>query len=112
MYLYLFWGVGFDNGTKLDVYGDLPEDRLTFSVGFHHINANGFDDGWTHHEIIVTPSLTHGFNLRITGRDKNNIKVHIAEVFNGDLNEIVDPEDERKMIEKYRPFAHDEGVRP
>lgn len=73
-------GSGFDNGSKLDAELSKP-DRLVFETAFHHMNSNGFYDGWTHHSVIVTPSLVFGFELRITGRNRDDIKAHIAECF-------------------------------
>lgn len=79
-------GSGFDNGTKLDQTSK-PE-RLVFNVSFHHMNDVGMYDGWTHHQIIVTPSLVSGIELRITGRDRRDIKEYIAEVFYSALSAV------------------------
>ena len=46
---------------------------------FHHMNDGGFYDGWTEHSVVVTPSLVYGFDTRITGRDRNDIKNYIGE---------------------------------
>lgn len=77
---YLPSGSGFDSGTTLDLDVSKP-DRLVFRTAFHHMNEGGYYDGWTDHNVIVTPSLAFGFNLRITGRDRNEIKDYIAETF-------------------------------
>jgi hypothetical protein len=79
-------GSGFDCGTKLD-FDNSTGDKLVFLTSFHHMNDSGMYDGWTEHSIIVTPSLIHGFNLKITGRDRNDIKEYIAETFGIALNE-------------------------
>lgn len=73
-------GSGFNNGTGIAVHMSDP-NRLVFFTSFHHMNDCGFYDGWTEHKVIVTPDLSHGFNLRITGRDRNEIKDYIHEVF-------------------------------
>lgn len=81
-------GSGFDKGTTLDL--DLSTgEKLVFTTAFHHMNDGGFYDGWTSHCVIVTPSLKVGFRLRITGRDRNGIKEHIAEAFNACLEREV-----------------------
>jgi len=72
-------GSGFDAGTLLNDKS-IPE-KLIFDVGFHHMDDNGFYDGWTEHQVIVKPSLVFGFTLRITGRNKRNIKEYIHEAF-------------------------------
>ena len=37
-------------------------------------------DGWTEHTVTVTPSFS-GFNMRISGRNRNDIKDHMHETF-------------------------------
>ena len=77
-------GSGIDSGTKL--LDNSTPDRLVFQADFHHMDENGFYDGWTEHQIIVTPSLAYGFNVRITGRNRNEIKNYLADLFNPILN--------------------------
>src|ERR1043166_1202296 len=55
-------GSGIDNGTKIDLERSRSE-RLVFTFGYHHMDESGMYNGWTHHELIVTPSLVHGFSL-------------------------------------------------
>jgi hypothetical protein len=78
-------GSGFDSGTKIDLDNSTGE-RLVFTTAFHHMDEWGGYDGWTEHTVIVTPSLVFGFNLRVTGKDRNDIKEHIAESFRNDLD--------------------------
>lgn len=73
-------GSGFDSGSSL-VVEDSTENRLVFETSFHHMNEGGMYDGWTEHRVIVQPSLALGFTLRVTGRDRNEIKDYIAQVF-------------------------------
>jgi hypothetical protein len=86
---YLPSGSGFDNGSKLDLSESTPE-RIVLSTSYHHMNEGGMYDGWSEHTVIVTPSLASGFNLRITGRDRNAIKAYIAECFHDALTVEVD----------------------
>lgn len=72
-------GSGIDSGTTLDESS--KRDRLVFNTSFHHMNDGGYYDGWTEHQVIVTPSLSFGIDLRITGRDRNEIKEYLADVF-------------------------------
>ena len=54
--------------------------RVVIFAEFHHMDSNGYYDGWTDHEIIVT--ATHcGTHIRVTGRDRNGIKDYLAELF-------------------------------
>lgn len=73
-------GSGFDRGTKLLQPESNPE-KLVFSADFHHMDDGGFYCGWTEHTVIVTPSLVFGFTLKVTGRDKRDIKDYIASTF-------------------------------
>ena len=73
-------GSGIDSGTKLDFDRSKP-NRLVFTAPYHHMNDDGMYDGWTDHDIIVTPDLGFGFDLRITGRDRNQIKDYLGDTF-------------------------------
>lgn len=82
-------GSGIDCGTKF-VWEESNPNKLVFSASFHHMNDGGFYDGWTEHKVIVTPSLTSDFDLKITGRDRNQIKEYLHEVFHSALSEEID----------------------
>lgn len=74
-------GSGFDNGTKLN------EDRshtckLVFETSFHHMSDSGMYDGWTEHTVTVTPTFGAGsMDIRVSGRNRNDIKEYIADSF-------------------------------
>lgn len=84
-------GSGIDSGTKLDIDETLRHgaQKLVFTTAFHHMDENGGYDGWTEHKVIVTPSLQFGFDLKITGRDRNEIKGYLHEVYHHALAQIV-----------------------
>ena len=63
-------GSGFDSGTAIDLDNSKP-NRIILNTSFHHMDEMGGYDGWTDHQVIITPSLIWGFNLRITGRDRD-----------------------------------------
>lgn len=88
-YEYLPHGSGFDSGTTFD-FDNSREDRLVFNTAYHHMDEGGYYDGWTNHQVIVTPSLAFGFSLRITGKDKNDIKEYMHQVFSAVLDEKID----------------------
>ena len=73
-------GSGFDSGSRLDIERSRP-DRLVITTSFHHMNDSGMYDGWSEHDVIVTPSLSYGFDVRVTGRNRNDIKEYIADAF-------------------------------
>lgn len=81
-------GSGFDAGTTLA--DDSKPNRLIFNTSFHHMTEHGMYDGWTEHQVIVTPCLVLGFSLRVTGRDRNDIKELIGDTFNDCLSQVED----------------------
>ena len=86
---YLPSGSGIDAGCQVLV-DESRDNRVVIQTAFHHMNEVGYYDGWTHHKIIVTPSLIHGFDLRITGRDKNGIKEYLGQLFDHVLEQEFD----------------------
>ena len=72
-------GSGFDNGTQIEIESS-KKDKLVFLTSYHHMDANGFYDGWTEHQVIITPSFD-GFDIRVTGRNRNEIKEYIEGAF-------------------------------
>lgn len=72
-------GSGFDSGTKIKIVSD---KKIVFTTAFHHVNENGFYDGWTEHTVIVKPDFVTDINITVSGRDKNMIKDYINEIFN------------------------------
>jgi hypothetical protein len=78
-------GSGFDNRTLL-----LGCDNrvMFFETRFHHMDENGFYDGWTDHKITVKPGFD-GVEIKVGGVNRNDIKDHIAECFYHALNEEI-----------------------
>jgi hypothetical protein len=86
---YMPSGSGIDTGTKFNFETSKP-NKLVFSFGYHHMDENGYYDGWTEHTLIVTPSLAFDFDMRITGRNRNSTKEYLYEVFQFALSESVE----------------------
>lgn len=82
-------GSGFDCGTKIDV--DAKAGRIVLDTEYHHLGEHGMYTRWTAHSIIVTPNLAHGFDLRVTGVNHNDIKSYIGELFHSVLDGAFDP---------------------
>lgn len=85
---YMPHGSGVDSGTQFDLDASHGE-KLVFQMDFHHMDGNGYYDGWTEHQVIVTPSLAHHFHVRITGRNRNDIKEYLREMVGSALMEDV-----------------------
>lgn len=80
-------GSGFDAGTEFLTVAS-GSKKLIFKTAYHHMDEHGGYCGWTEHEVIVTPCLDHtGIDMRVTKKDKNNIKEYILEVFFSALQE-------------------------
>jgi hypothetical protein len=58
-------------------------------TSFHHMNENGMYDGWTDHQIIITPSFISGFDIRVTGRNMKGIKEYLIDLFHYVLSKEV-----------------------
>ena len=77
---YLPSGSGFDVGTEF-LWEESNRNNLVFATSFHHMDEGGSYDGWTGHKIIVTPDLLFGCNIKITGKNRNDIKEYIHSCF-------------------------------
>lgn len=81
-------GSGFDNGSSIYLDSCTPS-KIVLATSFHHMNEGGYYDGWTDHTINIVPSFD-GFEIAsISGRDRNDIKDHIAEVFGHALSQDI-----------------------
>lgn len=78
-------GSGVDCGTRFDWDASTP-NRLVLSFSFHHMNAAGYYDGWTEHKAVISPDFVHGFDLRVTGRNRNAIKDCLGELYHSALS--------------------------
>jgi hypothetical protein len=57
------------------------------------MNDVGYYDGWTEHTVTVTGSLTSGYKMTISGRDRNDIKEYLYETFSAWLDETAPESD-------------------
>jgi len=71
-------GIDGDNAINLD---KSTGEKIIIETAFHHMDENGFYDGWTEHKLIITASLIYGLHIKITGFDKNQIKEYLHELF-------------------------------
>jgi len=85
------YGSGIDCGTRR-VLNDSSFNKLVFTFDFHHMDEMGGYDGWTEHTAKVTPSFLNGFDIYITGRNRNDIKDYLYDVYYHWLAEEVDAE--------------------
>lgn len=72
-------GSGLDSGCKFDLEKS-NANKIVISTSFHHLNEGGYYDGWTNHNITLTPTFG-GFDIKISGRDRNMIKDYLCDTF-------------------------------
>lgn len=72
-------GSGVDCGCKLN-FDKSTAMRIVIDFSYHHMNDAGMYDGWTEHQLTVTPSF-QGIDLRISGKDRDNIKDYLYDLF-------------------------------
>jgi hypothetical protein len=90
-------GSGFDCGTKFDFRAS-KENKLVFTTEFHHMNSCGYYTGWTSHNVTIVPSLSGEFNLKVSGRDRDDIKNYIAEAFDFILRTELNESEEAELM--------------
>ena len=62
---YLPSGSGFDGDISIDEKS--TDKKIILHVEYHHMNDNGFYDGWSTFKIIITPSLAYDYSLVVKG---------------------------------------------
>lgn len=82
-------GSGIDGDNVIDLEKSTDE-KIIIHTSYHHMNEGGYYDGWTEHTITVRPSLTRGFDMTISGRDRNQIKEYLFECFDTALRAMLD----------------------
>ena len=83
-------GSGIDGGMQFDE-GASSGEKLVFHFSFHHMDKNGMYDRWTDHTLTVRGSLAFGRRLTISGRNRNDIKEYLYEIFDSVLTEELEP---------------------
>lgn len=78
-------GSGLDGRVKILSASTSPR-QLVIAVEYHHMNENGFYDGWTQHTIRIRPTF-FGCDVVVSGRDRNQIKDYLADLFSHAIEE-------------------------
>lgn len=74
-------------GTHIDLDKSTGE-RLVFYMSYHHMDGeSGMYDGWSEFVLIVKGSLQFGFDMKFIGRDRNDTKDYLYQVYEPWLNE-------------------------
>ena len=78
-----------DSDVELNLEKSNP-NKLVFNFSFHFMDENGMYDGWIDYKLTVIPDLYNDFYLNITGRNKQEIKDYLYEIFDYALKQEVD----------------------
>ena len=82
-------GSGIDSGPELDIEASSSE-KIVLNLSYHHMNDVGVYDGYTDHTITIRPSLALGFTLKVSGRDRRQIKDYLGDAFDCALRETIE----------------------
>ena len=63
---YLPNGSGFDCGTHVVRDECVNNRKIVLEFSYHHMDTNGYYDGWSTHKVIVTP-MFDGIDIHIKG---------------------------------------------
>ena len=78
-------GEGIETGSVILLKS--TKKRIAIETIYWHPN---YSDEWSKHQVIITPSFEDEINIRITGKNENNIKEYLHNVFREALmSEIV-----------------------
>lgn len=72
-------GSGIDSGITFH-WEESNAQRLQFTIPYHHMDENGYYDGWKDYGMDITPSLEYGFQIKLRGRDKNDTKEYLHQL--------------------------------
>jgi hypothetical protein len=78
-------GAGIDNGVKIDRENS-SQDKIVLTFSYHHMNDGGYYVGWSDYKIAIRPTFA-GFDMKITGKNVNDIKDYLYDVFDVALRE-------------------------
>jgi len=92
-------GSGIDSGTKLV---SASASKIVLECSFHHMSEHGYYDGWTEHRITVRPTFD-SLDIHISGRNRNDIKEYLYEVYALALSE--------KIVETVNPETREATYR-
>jgi hypothetical protein len=91
---YLPSGSGFDAGCSINLV-ETKVNRLVIDFDYHHMDQNGYYNGWSHNQLILTASLVWDFDIRIVNRKgghriQSYDRDYFIDVFNYALNQELD----------------------
>lgn len=77
-------GSGIDCGTTLEL-DKCTDNKLVFSLSYHHMNDQGYYCGWSEHTLEVTGNLMHGIELNFNS-DLSGVELEAMIPFDDDFD--------------------------
>ena len=62
---YLPSGSGFDGDISIDEKS--TDEKIIIHVEYHHMDINGFYDGWSTFKVIITASMAYNYLVQVKG---------------------------------------------
>ena len=62
---YLPSGSGFDGDISIDEKS--TDEKIILRVEYHHMDINGFYDGWSTFKVIITASMAYNYCMQVKG---------------------------------------------
>ena len=62
---YLPSGSGFDGDISIDEKS--TDEKIIIRVEYHHMDINGFYDGWSTFKVIITASMAYNYCVQVKG---------------------------------------------
>ena len=62
---YLPSGSGFDGDISIDEKS--TDEKIIIRVEYHHMDINGFYDGWSTFKVIITASMAYNYCMQVKG---------------------------------------------
>lgn len=90
-------GSGFDSKPQIDLEAS-KADRLVINGSFHEMNDAGYYNGWTDFQVVVTPSLAFGADIKVKGRMSADLREYIGEAYQCCLTTIPEADHFRKAL--------------
>lgn len=89
-------GSGIDMGTAISETS--TPAKIVLGTHFHHMDEHGGYDGWTEHKVTVQASMLFDIDISVGGRNRNDIKEHLHQVYSQWLTSSVDNGLVEKMV--------------
>ncbi len=80
-------GSGIDSGTTIDL-DKSNGAKIVLNTAFHHMGEHGMYTTWTDHTVTIRPAF-QGFDIAISGRNRNDIKEYLHDVFSHCLAQMI-----------------------